>query len=406
MLSVCEQINYPIAQPSAEMVCYARMQTILYFHHGDDYASRLRLEGINAFARTLDWNVQCYEELVSARTLKTLREFWHPVGAILCPNNRREEFDASLFSPDSTVLLDCFPPDGLETFASIITDSFPATENVARELLAAKCRSYGFVPWHTTRIWSENRRHNLSRILAGHGIRMHEFAPSEEGLNARRLQEELIPWLRDLPKPCGIMAANDRIGENVIRACQLADIGIPFDCVVVGVDDDANVCENTSPTLSSVGLDFRSSGYRAGELLYELVSGRLPDRPIESVPPLSLTRRSSSRVFLQTDRHALRVSDLIRARACSGLQAREALALYPCSRRLAEIRFRQATGHSVLDEIRSVRSEHAKKLLANPYARLDTIAEQCGYESDTTFRRIFKEETGQTLRAYQRSLRH
>ena len=78
------------------MVCYARMQTILYFHHGDDYASRLRLEGINAFARTLDWNVQCYEELVSARTLKTLREFWHPVGAILCPNNRREEFDASL----------------------------------------------------------------------------------------------------------------------------------------------------------------------------------------------------------------------------------------------------------------------------------------------------------------------
>lgn len=387
------------------MVFYSRMETILYFHRVDAYASRLRLEGLNDFARTVGWNVQCYEEQVNARTLQTLRDFWHPVGAILTPNDGHEEFDASLFSPDSTVLLDSFPPDGLETFASIITDSFPVTENVARELLAAKCRSYGFVPWHTTRIWSENRRHNFSRILARHGIRMHEFWPSEEGLDPRRFQEELIAWLGGLPRPCGIMAANDRIGENVIRACQLADIGIPFDCVVVGVDDNANVCENTSPTLSSVGLDFRYSGYRAGQLLYELVNGRLTDRPIESAPPLSITRRNSSRVFLQSDRHALKVSELIRARACAGLQAREALALYPCSRRLAEIRFRQATGHSVLEEIRSVRLEHAKKLLANPYVRLDTIAEQCGYASDTTFRRIFKEETGRTLRDYQRSLR-
>ncbi len=381
------------------------MDTVLVFQHVDTYASRLRIEGLNAFAKEAGWTIQTYGERVGERELEGIREFWKPLGMILCPNDNLSEFDASLCSPSNTVLLDSFPPSGLEEFTSVITDSHEVTDLAARELLGVKCASYGFVPWPHARTWSENRRQNFSRILARRGTPLNTFMPSAKGLDVSDLQRELLPWLKALPKPCGILAANDRVGAAVINVCRLAGIAVPFDCFVVGVDDHTEVCEGCEPTLSSVALDFRFSGYRAGELLNELVSGRMKDRPIVSIPPLGFVRRNSSRIFHRTDPYAVRATELIRSKALGKLHPHDVLAVFPCSRRLAEIRFREATGHSIGDEIRSVRLEHAKKLLENPYQRLDAVAQLCGYDSDTTFRRIFKKETGCTLRDWQRNIR-
>lgn len=380
------------------------MENLLLLQHVDSYGARLRLEGISAYAREAGWHVQCYEEHVDAHSLAEITDLWHPIGAILGPSTGRLEYDVSLFSPESTVLLDSFPKTGLERFATVITDSFSATEKVARELLGMKCASYGFVPWPNTRVWSENRRHNFAKILTNMGRTLNVFAPSRQDLAVREFQCELVPWLQALPKPCGIYAANDRVGTYVLSACKLAQVEVPFDCIIVGVDNNETVCEGENPTLSSVTLDFFGSGYKAAQQLDALIHGRLPDKPLVSQPPLDFVRRNSSRVFLQTDREVLRASEMIRAKACDGLTAHEVFELFPCSRRLAEIRFRKATGRSVLDEIRAVRIEKAKRLLRNPFQRLDAVAGLCGYTSDTTFRRIFREETKMTLREYQRSV--
>ena len=370
------------------------MDHLLLFQHFDSYGARLRMEGISAFAREIGWDVQCYEEHVDAASLAEIMALWHPIGAILGPSTGRIEYDARLFSPESTVLLDSFPPHGLERFATVITDSVAATERVARELLGAKCASYGFVPWNTKRLWCENRRHNFAKILAAQGRRLNVFEPSRQGMEIREFQRELVPWLKALPKPCGIYAANDRVGTHVLSACKLASVEVPFDCIIVGVDNNEKVCEGENPTLSSITLDFYGSGYTAARQLNALIHGRLP---------LEFVRRNSSRIFLQTDRDVLRASEIIRAQACEGLSAQDVFRVFSCSRRLAEIRFRKATGRSVLEEIRAVRIEKAKQLLKDPKRALSVVAGLCGYESDTTFRRIFKQETGMTLREYQQS---
>ncbi|MGN0855458.1 MAG: substrate-binding domain-containing protein [Kiritimatiellia bacterium] len=381
------------------------METILLFQHVDSYAARLRLEGITDFAKEVGWNVQAYEENVDARQLAEIQSFWHPVGAILSPYNGIEEYDASLFSPESTVLLDSFPPAGMEKFATVITDSSRVAELAARELMQSDLAAYGFVPWPQRRIWSENRFFTFSKIMARRGIKPQAFAPSRPGLSMQELQQEMGRWVRALPKPCGVLAANDRIATHFLNACRIAGVEVPFECVVVGVDDNDKLCEGVNPTLSSIGLNFRASGYRAAEMLHALLHGRLDGKPIESTPPTGFTRRNSSRVFLKTDRAVLQASETIRAKACSGLSSREVLSIFPCSRRLAEIRFRNATGHSILGEIRAVRIENAKRLLANPRQRLDAVAGECGYRSDTTFRRVFKAETGMTLRQWQKYCR-
>ena len=86
------------------------METILFFQRTDTYAARLRLEGLSAFARSVGWHVQVYAERFDRDALRDIFDFWQPVGTVLGVNDRQSEFDAALFDPARTVLLDCFPP--------------------------------------------------------------------------------------------------------------------------------------------------------------------------------------------------------------------------------------------------------------------------------------------------------
>ncbi len=382
------------------MVSYSRMETILFFHKMDTSSGRQRLEGLNAFAREVGWNVHCQSDPISKQDLASLVDLWKPVGAILSTNDGHTEYNASLFSPDNTVLQDCYPPSGIEKYTIVTTDSSATARLALCELAGGKCAIYGFVPWTSRRLWSENRRQHFMRLAALANLETCEFTPRCAWHDVAGQQRELAAWLKSLPRPIGIMAANDIVGFNVIAACRMAGIQVPFECKVVGVDNDELVCGRANPSLSSVELDFNTAGYKAGELLYRLVKGELGGKPLVSVPPLGFVRRGSSRVFLQTDRHALAASEMILAKACGKLHAKDVLATFPCSRRLAEIRFRKATGRSVLEEIKAVRIKRAKQLLADPGRELSAIAFQCGYDSETTFCRVFREETGMTMRGW------
>ena len=376
------------------------MDTILFFQRLNTNPGRQRMEGLSAFAREVGWNIQCQSDRLDAEALGRLVDFWRPVGTILGTCGGMNEYDPGMFSPETTVLQDCFPRSGLERYAVVTTDSAVVTELAMKELVARKCAAYGFVPWPERRLWSENRRIHFKRVCGALGLDARVFAPSRPYDSAGDMQKDVAEWLAGLPRPIGLLTANDIVGFNVLNACRAAGLSVPFDCAVVGIADDETLCNGSNPTLTSVSLNYREAGYRAGELLYGLVNGKVAEKPIVAIPPVGLTRRGSSRVFLQTDGLVLKASELIQTKACGGLRAKDVLALFPCSRRLAEMRFRKATGHSILEEIRAARIAKAKQLLANPQRDLAAVASLCGYESDTTFRRVFREETGMTLREW------
>jgi two-component system response regulator YesN len=66
------------------------------------------------------------------------------------------------------------------------------------------------------------------------------------------------------------------------------------------------------------------------------------------------------------------------------------------SRRSAENMFRAATGHSILEEIQTVRLNEVKRLLANPLTKIGAIAARTGYRSENFLTRLFKRATGMT----------
>lgn len=116
--------------------------------------------------------------------------------------------------------------------------------------------------------------------------------------------------------------------------------------------------------------------------------------------PLRIVRRASSRILRRSDPHVSAALDLIRREACTRLSAKRVAALFPCSRRMADIRFVNATGRTILAEIHAVQLERAKQLLANGDMPLKAISDFCGFTNANSLRKFFRKETGTTMSSW------
>ena len=72
------------------------------------------------------------------------------------------------------------------------------------------------------------------------------------------------------------------------------------------------------------------------------------------------------------------------------------------SERTLNRRFKRAVGAAPLHYLQSLRVDVAKRLLESPGLKVDAVGERVGYGDLSTFRRLFKRETGLSPRDYQR----
>jgi transcriptional regulator GlxA family with amidase domain len=126
-------------------------------------------------------------------------------------------------------------------------------------------------------------------------------------------------------------------------------------------------------------------------------------KAIATFGPLCVLRRESTRGRGRRDPRILEAAEMIRREASEGLTAAALAKRFGCSRRLFEIRFREAMGHSVLDEILHVRLEHAQALLAHGDMPVAAVADFCGFGSERQMRRIFLASTGMSPREWRRT---
>lgn len=151
--------------------------------------------------------------------------------------------------------------------------------------------------------------------------------------------------------------------------------------------------------------DGQLAGELAGELLHDLMSGTIGEGLCRKYGVLRLTRRESTRRIPGMDKRVARAIEFIRRHACEGIGPSEVFSEMGCSRSLANLRFRQNTGHSILDEIHSVRLEKVKELLSRGDIVLSALPDFCGYASLSDLRRVFRQRIGCTIGEYQRQCR-
>ena len=97
--------------------------------------------------------------------------------------------------------------------------------------------------------------------------------------------------------------------------------------------------------------------------------------------------------------------EIIRRKASDGLEPRDLAARFPVSRRLFEIRFREAMGHSILDEIRQVRLERVLAFLTGTDMPISAISDFCGFGSGDALRELFHARMGMSMREFRAKTR-
>lgn len=381
-------------------------RTVLVLHRSILKRDRDELAGIYEYAREAGWSVQNVEygtamvgrfhgASVSEPTcdVRSLLSLWHPSGCILECGGERPNIAPSRFGRVPVVFLDCPSFKGGNRVACVSSNAKSIADCAANELLPLGFSDYAFVPWPKDTVWSRERQIEFSGIVSKAGRRFHAFGP---GCNANQMnwQLALASWIADLPKPCGVFAANDWCAEQVVSLCESRRISVPGDIAVLGVDNDVDLCEHAAVPVSSISTNNALAGRLAAELLADCMERRVHAPVTRTFGATGVVRRASTRRFMIADGMVHKALEHIRRHACDRLEAGSVAEVMGCSRRWAELRFRKVTGHSILDEIHDVKFARALNILSRRGMTIEEIALECGYESTSFFRKVFKQRTG------------
>jgi LacI family transcriptional regulator len=252
--------------------------------------------------------------------------------------------------------------------------------------------------------WSKLREEAFCQSLQQAGLTSHRHNAVVSG--ERFWQQErraMVRWLRSLPKPCGLMACNDDMGNEVIEACKLGGLAVPDDIAIIGVDNDELVCGLSDPPLSSIAINFERAGYEAAGVLNRLMRGarRVPSRIV--VRASHVVPRRSTDILTVEDVPLAKALRYIRAHAAESFSVSDTAHASGLSRRALEKRFRRQLNHSVLDEIRQVRANQIARMLVETEWSVGRIAEVLGFDDMQHIARYFRAVKGQTPMAYRKA---
>ena len=377
------------------------MKTVLALHTVNNWMWYVQLAGLRRFASESSWRLEVRR--VSEDPAKLNREAeraiaaTNPVGVIALTARTLSE---KTLGGRPVVYYDS-PAATEPGVTSVRHDAAETAHLAARELFSMKRRHFAFAAYYPGFVWCDERETAFAEeVRRRQGELMPAFHPVRASLAAFR--RGLRDWLRGLPKPCGIFAANDFVAEQVIRVAVDCGFAVPDEVAVVGVDDDRVRCARTDPSITSVAPDWEGGAFQAVTVLSDALRGRHVSA-VHLFRPLGLIRRdSTARPGVIPTFGVAAAVELIRAKACQGLGVPEVVAVMRCSRRLAEMQFRSATGTSILEEIRRVRIENARVALSYSDREINAIANACGFKSVPTFCNEFKRATGLTPREWRR----
>lgn len=373
------------------------MKTILFFASASRHSCRKRLDGVFRYFAGGPYRVQVIERNYQEVPVRKLLTFWKPVGCIAECGSGADELKPAAFGKIPVVYLDLDPQSSKNVAYAILPDCRGSGEMAARELLQLGAENFGFVGYPKPYYWSVDRQGAFAEALELNGRKCHVFHDRAKGDSFKRFVA-LREWLAALPKPCAVFTAMDPVSEEVLGACADLKLSVPEDIMLLGVDNDEEICEHARPTLSSLCPDFEQAGYLAAELLAaRLANPRL--RPqVRTFSILGVVHRQSTHVYKRRDARVMRAVEYVRQKACTGIRVADVAQAMSCSLRLAQLRYREVTGQTIKQAIDETRIERAKALLRTRGETGGQIAARCGFADESTLRKAFRRSVGMSMR--------
>lgn len=210
-------------------------------------------------------------------------------------------------------------------------------------------------------------------------------------------REDLLAWLKELPKPIGIWTWASARGRNVLNACLDGGIDVPEQVAVLAGDDDELLCQVCTPPLSGMVTPAEQVGHEAARLLHAVIKGEeLPDEDLR-IAEAEINTRESTETLAISDPDVRKAMHYIREHLQSQiLQVSELAEALGLSRRALERRFVKSLGHGPAHEIQKSRLKLVAKLLRETDMSISDIAARVGYSSSEYLIRVFKKDRGYT----------
>jgi len=250
--------------------------------------------------------------------------------------------------------------------------------------------------------WEDERLLSFQKCVEATGRTCSVFrgfdAPWEEEENA------MAEWIRNLPKPVGVMACHDDRGLELLEACRRAGVHVPEEVAVIGVDNDDFVCKLSNPPMTSISPNAERIGFEAAALLADLMKNKRRKKPRKSIllPPGGVVPRESTDVLATEDRELAAALRFIRQNACNGLRVYEVVRATGISQKTLERRVQDLLKRSPKEEITRVQLETARSLLLETELTVTQISKRCGFSEPKYFNAVFKEKLGLPPGEYRR----
>lgn len=285
-------------------------------------------------------------------------------------------------------------------------DNRAVTELACRQFLDLGFRHIGFcgAPQGENR-FLDVRCDFFRKQVEEAGLPCHIYIPRRNPRGDSAWEQEqgrLVRWLKKLPKPVGIMTCDDDQGLQVLDACLRAEIVVPDEVAVIGVNNDEHLCGLSNPPLSSIDVNPERIGYEAAALLDRLMAGAKAPKEVVEFAPRGLVVRQSSDVVGIDDHYVAAALRFIRAHAGETIGVSDVANALDVSRSTLERRFLKLLGRTPKQELLRVQLAKAQYLLTQTNLPLATVAEKSGFRSSGYFCEVFHRRIGCTPGTFRR----
>ncbi|MBR3223246.1 MAG: substrate-binding domain-containing protein [Kiritimatiellae bacterium] len=371
-----------------------------------EVAGRKKLAGLHRFlSEGYDWDIELIRtesEVTYERLEAAARNGVDGFFAAIPETQELHRLHASLNIP--TVFTD-FPNERtmseFKRCVFVMDDVRDICRSAANAILSSGLyKSYLYAENAAGSRWSRERGNAFSAEMAKRGVRVVRM-PSECVADPESLSAAIL----GCEKPAAIFAAYDDTARTVLSACRRTGLKIPADVAILGIGNDEDICMHTVPRLSSVQPNFEEEGYRAARELQSMMlfKGNPPRRRFfcggSTVLERGTTHHTANAGMLAHD-----AMSFISRNALKGISARDVAQHLHVSRRLADLRFRDATGTSMQKAIIESRLGEVCRLLADTSLAISDVAVRCGYPDANYLKILFRRRFGMSMREWRKKI--
>lgn len=236
-------------------------------------------------------------------------------------------------------------------------------------------------------IWSDERCKGYVQEIERAGGNFFCFETEQQEDDSRA---EITCWLQQLPKPIALFCCDDVHALFISETCKMAEIRIPEEIALLGVDNDELMCNISDPPISSIELGIEQGGYMMGKLIDKQLRQEYNGNFNIVINPIRIELRQSTEKYNIEDPHVLEVVRLIDSSYNSDLSIETLLSHIPLSRRNLEIKFKRVMHVSIYQYILLCRCNRLAHLLLTTKRSLRDLSIEVGFKDYNNVTRIFK----------------